>query len=1040
MSPRDSGHAHAARLVLSFLFVLLFCAYIIVDALRYGRFVPTASACVLALSAAVCLGWGQATRHRRCLDAPAHSLQLLSYCAAIAAIRGVFASRPGLFLELAGTAAAALGGSLCLELSLKWPGPSGAKPTYTQANGNNTPPRDGDNASRSRLNRTRVGVLAAMLTLLSWSGLAPAWPGAPGFGAQEVWIVSPRVAKSAFIAAPLFLLIAAAVRVFRQPALEAAIDRARNTWSAAALLPSALAGSSIALLWLGAQLVDPGSGQVLASKLGTPFVQMGLALALPWLVGLTHAGAQRQGLDKLKPFLWHSFLVTLTLIAGAALWTGIWLPRSFSPESVSAEWSQRPWSTQTASKPLLQPWTTAPTPNAVDALVQSLGSPAASGLQAFTIAVLGVIALRGVAYAAPRLAKLASPAEASFLSAVAAARIRRSYKDFEDLAESVLLPFRCAVAPRASAPHLFISDPPLHAFLGPAGTVEVRRESLPPALAKALCQQPTEAIESARLARWAVRLPKVRPLLADLASLRASIALPIGEGGELEGCLLLPSSMRAPKLHRTLGGRIFAKKAAELREARVTEDQAEAGHPLAWRRPRGRLLSWAESLALAELADDLCVHLSTLCAVLRARNTCSELGRRHLTLVQQTEDRTAEAFQARLQRDALATLGSEHRETLANNAFASPVGRAFLRRLEQLAAQDPMPIFVECPFGISPLDALQRIHRASGRGKGLCLCLRLASLPPELIASKLFGIPTANRPQEPLSSYIDLAADGTLGLDGMSLLDAATQRAVVDMLSTSRFPALSHRSGQLVQARIVFISTLPLEELRSRGSVSPELEQWLAPHQLQVPPLAERRDEIGPLVLAELARMCRQLARPPMGIAPEALERLSRWPWHGNDRELQLFVHEAVMTCRGPRLSLRNIAAFESRSRPPRPELFGLPLHGGERAKRAFAAPGLSHLDGPASVSSDAAPPPRDDATHISPWAPHSAMAAEATTPLSPPMTLNPEVQWAGEFADFERSLLFSALASAGGDDRRAAKALGLRLVNFRQKLKKYGA
>jgi DNA-binding NtrC family response regulator len=90
-----------------------------------------------------------------------------------------------------------------------------------------------------------------------------------------------------------------------------------------------------------------------------------------------------------------------------------------------------------------------------------------------------------------------------------------------------------------------------------------------------------------------------------------------------------------------------------------------------------------------------------------------------------------------------------------------------------------------------------------------------------------------------------------------------------------------------VDVRVVAATNKNLEEEIERGNFREDLFYRLNVIELEIPALAERRDDIGALA--------RHFLQPGFALAQDALDALSRYPWPGNVRELQNTIRRACL-------------------------------------------------------------------------------------------------------------------------------------------------
>ena len=114
--------------------------------------------------------------------------------------------------------------------------------------------------------------------------------------------------------------------------------------------------------------------------------------------------------------------------------------------------------------------------------------------------------------------------------------------------------------------------------------------------------------------------------------------------------------------------------------------------------------------------------------------------------------------------------------------------------------------------------------------------------------------------------------------------------------------------GVCVDCRVVATSCDEPSSALSAGELRADLYYRLSVFPLSAPPLRSRLDDIPLLAEATLKRCSERLGRPLAGFSPDALQRLMRYPWPGNIRELESVVERAVARCQGAAVGLSDLA------------------------------------------------------------------------------------------------------------------------------------
>lgn len=99
------------------------------------------------------------------------------------------------------------------------------------------------------------------------------------------------------------------------------------------------------------------------------------------------------------------------------------------------------------------------------------------------------------------------------------------------------------------------------------------------------------------------------------------------------------------------------------------------------------------------------------------------------------------------------------------------------------------------------------------------------------------------------------------------------------------------------QGRAVLLasSQIPLRQMAGQGLLLPDLAFRLTAIRFAVPPLRQRREDIGPLSQHLLDRLCQRYQQRPVALGPGTLARLLRHEWPGNVRELASVLEAALL-------------------------------------------------------------------------------------------------------------------------------------------------
>jgi two-component system, NtrC family, nitrogen regulation response regulator GlnG len=244
--------------------------------------------------------------------------------------------------------------------------------------------------------------------------------------------------------------------------------------------------------------------------------------------------------------------------------------------------------------------------------------------------------------------------------------------------------------------------------------------------------------------------------------------------------------------------------------------------------------------------------------------------------------------------------------------------RAEIQRVADLA----VPVLIRGATGTGKELVTQAIHAASLSSRGPFVSVNLGAIPPSLAASELFGAARGafTGAVQAQDGYFRKAQGGTLFLDEIGETPQEVQASLLRVLEVGEIQPVGAQSAQRVDVRVVAATDADLEQRVQAGTFREPLLHRLAGYSIRLPPLRERRDDVGRLLVhflrqelaatGELEILDRD-SPDRLWMKPSLMVRLARYDWPGNVRQLRNAVRQLVIGSRGlPQL--QSSPGFES--------------------------------------------------------------------------------------------------------------------------------
>jgi DNA-binding NtrC family response regulator len=226
-----------------------------------------------------------------------------------------------------------------------------------------------------------------------------------------------------------------------------------------------------------------------------------------------------------------------------------------------------------------------------------------------------------------------------------------------------------------------------------------------------------------------------------------------------------------------------------------------------------------------------------------------------------------------------------------------------VKQMIERAAPSDATLLVRGESGTGKELVARALHHNSPRKDRPLVAVNCATLQETLLESELFGHErgafTGATQAKP--GLFELAEGGTLFIDEVAEMSPGLQAKLLRVLEGGQFRRVGGTKELRADLRVVAATNKPLEEEIKAGRFREDLYYRLNVLTIALPPLRERREDIGELVEHLLAT--RPVGRGRFTVAPEALRALGRYDWPGNVRELANALERAQILAEGSEIT-----------------------------------------------------------------------------------------------------------------------------------------
>ncbi len=310
-----------------------------------------------------------------------------------------------------------------------------------------------------------------------------------------------------------------------------------------------------------------------------------------------------------------------------------------------------------------------------------------------------------------------------------------------------------------------------------------------------------------------------------------------------------------------------------------------------------------------------------------------------------------------------------------------------IKSLFDVACQTSSTVLITGETGTGKSYLAREIHQNSSRSQKTFVSVNLASLHEGTLESELFGHERGafTGADQKRIGKLELAQGGTVFLDEIGELPPKLQARLLEFLQSCTISPIGSNREIELDVRVIAATHHNLERSIAKREFRMDLYHRLRVIYFNLKSLRTRREELDSLIQECLEQALRKHGSAKIEITPKALEKLERYSWPGNIRELKNALEYASLVALGKNIDVQHLPAW----------MFEEKAYYENEAARAFAVLGVAEV----------------------------------------PLTLD----YRATFAHFEKEYILRALSRYGGKINRTARQIGLNKTTLIRRLRAYG-
>ncbi len=209
-------------------------------------------------------------------------------------------------------------------------------------------------------------------------------------------------------------------------------------------------------------------------------------------------------------------------------------------------------------------------------------------------------------------------------------------------------------------------------------------------------------------------------------------------------------------------------------------------------------------------------------------------------------------------------------------------------RTVQSVSTSPVNVLIHGESGTGKEIIASMIHKCSERREKPFVSVNCASIPENLMESEFFGYEKGafTGAVSSRKGFFEEADGGTLFMDEIKDMPLSIQPKFLRVIQEGEGYRLGSNKPVHYDFRLISATNRDLREEVAQGIFREDLFYRIFSVDIYIPPLRERREDIIPLTLLFMNKVCKRFRKQIAGFSPEVLSFFEEYPWPGNVRQL----------------------------------------------------------------------------------------------------------------------------------------------------------